>query len=1152
MTERKPLKQDGAGGLAEFSSTDTLPNANLGAGAGARGYTITVGNALMGDTLRMCDYLDAGDGVQLQAALTAAGAGTGKNVWLRPGTVTLTAANPMLTVPDNVQLWGVSRETTTIVGISVSGMSQQVLLMGANSCLSDMTITSPAAISGVILVSPYGMVGMSTVGQRFNRVTVNVNAAGGVLRSFAVGFGYDTTTSPGGSEFYDCTVNFIGATAAQMPFPTGFYCGPQGTYTPVLAPIVFERCAVTTDGGGSQATAFIGPHNMRVRNCYAVKITGTGILAGATLGAFTSLGPDIDGFTVDNRDVTGSVQPRAVEISAYGTGTIVNTRAVGVRVLADSGTIAGSFGVLLTSRTTGTIIGAEIHCEISGAAGIWATYIAAQGGSTSRVRATCIAPGFDISIDRAGGTISDVSVSGSAATTSVSSGSSDVRLSNLKLSGLLTIASGVTGAIVDATTTYGSISDSGTNTLKVNALLAQASANAILANPTAGTAPVTHLAPSAALQGLGTDAAGTLGFYRPALFESTGVLSGFALTINADPTKFNLAAGVAGFADYSSNPAQPTRSVLSYAGGTALAVPGLASAATTYVGIDSSGTVIQQVTPFTNTQRRSVAIIGLLVHTNLTIVNAVNTILGPLRAGINQVHDYLEYRGPLSKGLVYSANGANLNINRSAGSIFKFGANFQNSTLDPHVVTFGSGTTISFRYRTRNGEVTSDVTAIDPNQYDLAGTLTPVASNRYTIQHIVIFQSGLTRIQYGQALYTSLDAAVAAFNVEDYTVEQNMNDNGVFRCWLIVRGGTTDLTDTARVKFITATNTSTSVSSSLGLPQTGSADFGSANLLTTGNVSGAAITGTGTVSGAALTATGNVSGVDLVLTGKEALSAISDPTAPSAGTGVLYGFSQAGDIVPRWRSPNGTPYSIQRALSRAGVVQWGAPGTASGAVVDRLNCINPVGYSSSLGAQLAEASAAALPRSAMRRFFMDGGTSTSSFSGIRANAASYWRGSSGTQGGFYWSTTFAIGITIATQGLFCGLAAATGAVAANTVPSSFVDCIGFGYDSGDSTCQILHNDSSGSCTKIPLVGWSQLATTDLIEVAFWCAPASTTISYRIENRATGLVATGTTGTSDLPTATTFLGWTIYHTCATVSGRSFLEWMGFYGHLGGGV
>lgn len=54
---------------------------------------VVVGISTAGDTSSMCDYLDTGNGAQLQVAITAAAA-AGKDVWVRPGTINL-AAGPI-------------------------------------------------------------------------------------------------------------------------------------------------------------------------------------------------------------------------------------------------------------------------------------------------------------------------------------------------------------------------------------------------------------------------------------------------------------------------------------------------------------------------------------------------------------------------------------------------------------------------------------------------------------------------------------------------------------------------------------------------------------------------------------------------------------------------------------------------------------------------------------------------------------------------------------------------------------------------------------------------------------------------------------------------------------------------------------------------
>lgn len=323
-----------------------------------------------------------------------------------------------------------------------------------------------------------------------------------------------------------------------------------------------------------------------------------------------------------------------------------------------------------------------------------------------------------------------------------------------------------------------------------------------------------------ALMSYATDASGARGWYKPSLFESTGVLAGMALSINVDTTKFDISAGYLGFTDYSLNPVQPTRSVVNYPGALAVTVTNIGTQPVTYVGVDSSSSIIQQSTPFTNAQRRTIATLGVVVHTNLVNINAVNTRKSPLRAGINQLHDFIEFYGPLTKGVVYSANGANLNMDRTNGYMFQIGANTNTNPLDPHVVSIASGTAITFRYRTRTGEVSGDVTTVDPNQYDLNGVLTPVGGNDFQAQRIYVFQSGLTRIQYGQTTYTTLANALSGYLTENQIVEQNIADNGAFRGWLITRQNTTALNNTAQNRFIAAGTTGVPSSSGTTLTST--------------------------------------------------------------------------------------------------------------------------------------------------------------------------------------------------------------------------------------------------------------------------------------------------------------------------------------------
>lgn len=97
-----------------------------------------VGNAANGDSATVCHYLDTGDGVQLQAALTAAG--TGKDVYIRPGTYNLgagAATSPLL-IPADVRVRGAGRRHTVIRTKAVG--DQGAFVLGENALLEDVGI----------------------------------------------------------------------------------------------------------------------------------------------------------------------------------------------------------------------------------------------------------------------------------------------------------------------------------------------------------------------------------------------------------------------------------------------------------------------------------------------------------------------------------------------------------------------------------------------------------------------------------------------------------------------------------------------------------------------------------------------------------------------------------------------------------------------------------------------------------------------------------------------------------------------------------------------------------------------------------------------------------------------------------------------------
>lgn len=303
----------------------------------------------------------------------------------------------------------------------------------------------------------------------------------------------------------------------------------------------------------------------------------------------------------------------------------------------------------------------------------------------------------------------------------------------------------------------------------------------------------------------GVDYLGVQKFFRPPLFESTGVLSGGTLAI-VNPTTFSISAVTVGMTDYTV-PLAPVRITQMYGPFPAEGVPAIATPAT-WIGINvSTGLPVKQSSPFTPTQLRTIAQLGAVISNGVALI-AVNNLPSVLRAGINQTHDFMAAIGPINKaGNVVTANGVNMQINKSAGIEFKEGANFVNNVDDPHNIPLPALAPANFNYRLTNGTTLATTNIIDAANYENPlGTVTPVpAANNFTIQRIYVFTSNLIRIQYGQFFYNTMAQAEAALTTEPFVTDANIAENGLLLCFLIVEDTATDLSNPAQAKFVPAT-----------------------------------------------------------------------------------------------------------------------------------------------------------------------------------------------------------------------------------------------------------------------------------------------------------------------------------------------------------
>ena len=126
-----------------------------------------------------------------------------------------------------------------------------------------------------------------------------------------------------------------------------------------------------------------------------------------------------------------------------------------------------------------------------------------------------------------------------------------------------------------------------------------------------------------------------------------------------------------------------------------------------------------------------------------------------------------------------------------------------------------------------------------------------------------------------------------------------------------------------------------------------------------------------------------------------------------------------------------------------------------------------------------------------------------------------------TKSGFYFcaDTISEDAATVATAADLVGLGATFAGAFGNAEPSTATACILLAYDSTDTNMQIMHNDSTGTCTKIDLgVNFpARTNATDLYRLELFCATNGVEIKYRVTRLNTGHQVSGTL-TTNIPSS----------------------------------
>lgn len=268
--------------------------------------------------------------------------------------------------------------------------------------------------------------------------------------------------------------------------------------------------------------------------------------------------------------------------------------------------------------------------------------------------------------------------------------------------------------------------------------------------------------------------------------------------------------------------------------------------------------------------------------------------------------------------------------------------------------------------------------------------------------------------------------------------------------------------------------------------------------------------------------------------------ATATPAAAASGKVVVYGADLAGRVLPAFRSASGAPMPLASHLGMSRRMEW-----------------SPVNGSTSVNSYGGGAGSAGTPTSHIvsagsffnwcrRLSFVSTGTPGTSGE-IFGNRLTHGLGDVAGGGGFSFFGTFAIAdaAAVADARMFVGFTG-TALATTNAEPSSRANIIGVGCDAGETTLSIMHNDASGTATKVGLGANfpANTQSTDVYLLVLYAQPQATEVVYLVRRLNTGDEASGVL-TTDLPSGSTTLSPHFWRNNGTTALAVDLAFMGLF-------
>lgn len=237
-------------------------------------------------------------------------------------------------------------------------------------------------------------------------------------------------------------------------------------------------------------------------------------------------------------------------------------------------------------------------------------------------------------------------------------------------------------------------------------------------------------------------------------------------------------------ASLSDNP-YPTIKYVNWNNLSASIAPQTGSYDQTFVGVDDTGNIYPQGTPFISNQFNTLINIGIVLHQNHSTINAVKTQPSVAYGAVQRNSIFTKAFGPLKlSGFTLAASGSSTgSLIVGSGTAYSDGAYYIVNPDNPsYVIDNGTSTSKIFRYYQSgsqyvyNTNAGAGYTIIDSANYSNNGVLTAVGAGNFSIQRVFWFPNSVAKaivVYYGNSTYTTLANAIANVNIESFVEAPN-------------------------------------------------------------------------------------------------------------------------------------------------------------------------------------------------------------------------------------------------------------------------------------------------------------------------------------------------------------------------------------------